>query len=126
MQKLLILFLLVISGACGKKEKPQEVLTDAQLSSLLVEIYLGEARTDNIPYVRDSAVKYFIPFEQKLLKAQGVSEAALKSTYAYYIAHPKELERVYDSVIDTLVLREQRAAKVQLEVIKVPLKVIED
>jgi hypothetical protein len=32
----------------------------------------------------------------------------LKKTYAYYLAHPAELEKIYDSVIDTLALREQR------------------
>jgi len=34
----------------------------------------------------------------------------MKQTYAYYLAHPKELEQVYDSVIDTLMVRDQRLA----------------
>jgi len=34
----------------------------------------------------------------------------LKQTYSYYFAHPKELEQVYDAVIDTLMVRDKQIA----------------
>jgi len=46
-----------------------------------------------------------------LLQAKGIPDSILKKTYSYYLAHPKELEQVYDAVIDTLVLRDQRIKK---------------
>jgi len=108
---ILCLFLAVCSCQ-GSKEKPKDVLSQAQLSSLLVDIYIAEARTENWALVKDSTIRYFIPFEQKLMQGHGVSDSVLRKTYSYYLAHPKELELIYDSVIDTLGLRELKARKV--------------
>ncbi len=114
MQKLLIVFLL-IGIACSSPKKPEGILTQPQLSALLIDIYLAEARADQLPVVKDSSMRFFIPFEEKLLKSKGISDSVLKKTYSYYLANPKELEQVYDAVIDTLVVREQRARKLPIK-----------
>src|SRR5690242_413804 len=108
MQKLSLIFLFLASGACSSPKKPDGVLTQAQLSALFIDIYLAEARLEALPMAKDSSVRYFVPFEERLLKAKGISDSTMKQTYSYYLAHPKELEQVYDAVIDTLVLRDQR------------------
>lgn len=113
MQKLLIIFLSATIIGCQGTKKPSDVLSQTQLSALLVDIYIAEARADNIPGSKDSTIRYFIPFEQKLLKNKGLSDTVLRKTYAYYLGHPKELEQVYDAVIDTLSLREQRVRRLQ-------------
>src|ERR1043165_6515819 len=100
--RIICLFILVLMVACQRNEKPKEVLTQAQLSASLVEVYLAEAKLDVFAKPKDTIVKYFLPYEEKLLKRLNVSDAVLKETYAYYLEHPKELEQVYDSVIDTL------------------------
>lgn len=120
MLKTLSIFILVSLLSCQTKEKPKEVLTQAQLSALLVDVYLAEAKVEALPLVRDSTVKYFLPFEEKLFKERGVTDSILKVTYSYYLSHPKELEQVYDSVIDSLVLREKRASKVSAQSITKP------
>lgn len=74
----------------------------------MVELYLAEARVTGYNIVRDSAMKYFSPFEEKLKAKHGVSDSTLRKTYQYYIGHSEELEKIYDSVIDTLSLREQK------------------
>ncbi len=116
MQKLLFVFLFIGITSCNSPKKPVGVLTQPQLSALLIDIYLAEARTENLPVhngppIKDSTIRYFIPFEQKLLKGRNISDSVMKLTYTYYLAHPKELEKVYDAVVDTLVLREQRAIR---------------
>ena len=100
---------LVGMAACQTKERPNDVLTQAQLSALLVDVYLAEARLDAIAKPKDTTIKYFLPFEEKLMRRVGISDSVLRKTYAYYLDNPKELEQVYDSVIDTLTLREQRS-----------------
>ncbi len=111
MQRLLFFLFLTYCSACSAPERPQGVLTQAQLAALLTDVYLGEARVESVPAPKDSTIRYFIPFEQKLLLAKGIPDSTLKKTYSYYLAHPKELEQVYDAVIDTLVLRDQRIKK---------------
>ena len=116
MQKLWFVFLIVAITSCGGPKKPEGVLTQPQLAALLIDIYLAEARTENLPVhngppIKDSTIRFFIPFEQKLLKGRNLSDSIMKLTYSYYLAHPKELEKVYDAIVDTLVLREQRAIR---------------
>ncbi|HTH56384.1 MAG TPA: DUF4296 domain-containing protein [Cyclobacteriaceae bacterium] len=106
--RIVCFFILPLIVACQNDKRPKEVLTPVQLSALLVEVYLAEARMDAIAQPKDTTIKYFIPFEQSLLNRMGVPDSVLRQTYTYYLDHPKELEVVYDSVIDTLTLREQR------------------
>ena len=122
MNKALVIFILVLMASCQTKEKPKGVLTQAQLSAFLVKVYLAEARVDAIPEVKDSTVKFFLPMEEKLLKNSGLSDSVLRITYGYYSAHPKELEQVYDAVIDSLALKEKRFDHVPIAPKKVPLK----
>ncbi len=104
-------FLLIccLLGACKPETRPEGVMTREELSRFLVDIYLAESRLIVNPLQKDSAMKIFLPFEQKFLIEKGLSDSTVKKTYEYYLAHPKELEAVYDVVIDTLSLREQRA-----------------
>jgi Domain of unknown function (DUF4296) len=101
--------LLILTISCQEKEKETKgVLTQTELSAFLIEMYLAEARIDNIPIAKDSAIKLFLPYEEKLMKKFNLADSTLKKTYQYYLDHPKEMELVYDAVIDTLNLREQR------------------
>lgn len=107
---LLFFLILIFVFGCSKKEDAAKegVLSQEQLSSLLIDIYIAEAVADNLPLLKDSAMTYFLPFEQKLLKEKNIGDSTLKKTYTYYLSHPKELEKVYEVVIDSLTVREQR------------------
>ncbi len=125
MQKLLIAFFIITIVSCNSSKKPDGVLTQSQLSALLVDIYLAESRLESMSVAKDSSIRFFIPFEEKLLKAKGIPDSVLKKTYSYYLANPKELEQVYDVVIDTLVVREQRIGKrppIEKTIPKVPVQ----
>ncbi len=98
-------------GACRNDKQPEGVLSKEQLSALFVEFYLAEARIGNTTVVRDSALQLFLPFEESFLREKGVSDSVLRKTYTYYFSNPTQLEQIYDAVIDTLSLREQRAAQ---------------
>lgn len=98
----------LIFNACQKDKRPEGVLSPEELSKLMVEMYLAEARISGKNMVKDSAMKYFVPFEEKLKAKHGVSDSIMRMTYQYYISHSEELEKIYDSVIDTLSLREQK------------------
>ena len=98
----------LIFNACQKDKRPEGVLSPEELSKLMVEMYLAEERISGKNMVKDSAMKYFVPFEEKLKAKHGVSDSIMRMTYQYYISHSEELEKIYDSVIDTLSLREQK------------------
>ena len=97
-----------LAGSCNTDKRPPGVLTKQELVDFLVEMYVAEARMAGISVVTDSSKKLFQPFEKSLLLKKGISDSIMKITYRYYIDHPIELEEVYDVVIDTLSLREQK------------------
>lgn len=103
------IFLACVATSCEKENKPQGVLTKEELVEFLVEMYVAEARMTGISIVTDSSKKLFRPFEEALLEKKGISDSVMNITYRYYVNHPVELEEVYDVVIDTLSLREQKA-----------------
>ncbi len=105
---LMILIIGSLFGSCQRDNRPVGVLSPPELSKLMVEIYLAEARAAGNGLPRDSAAKYFAPQEQKIFAKAGVSESTIRVTYQYYIDHPQKFEKIYDAVIDSLNLREQK------------------
>lgn len=104
----LVFFIALALSSCQKEKRPADVLTPEELSKLMVDLYLAEARMTGQNIATDSALKFFIPFEEKLKLKHGVGDSIIRKSYQYYVAHPEQLEKIYDSVIDTLSLREQR------------------
>jgi len=100
--------LLTILFSCQKEKRPEGIMSREEMAAVMVDIYLAEARLNGSLMVRDSARRVFRPFEDKLLTQKGVNDSILKKSYMYYLDHSSELEKIYDSVIDTLSLREQR------------------
>ena len=109
MRQYSILLFFWCASCATPTQEAKGILTKEELTTFLIEMYLAESRVDNIPIVKDSAIKLFIPYEEKLMKKYKLSDSTLKKTYQYYMDHPKEMEAVYDAVIDSLSLREQRA-----------------
>lgn len=103
--------MIVLVLSCQKQERPAGIMSQEEFSRYLVDIYLAEARLTLVGMPKDSALKLFRPHEEKLLRDRAMADSTLKKTYQYYFDHPKEMEAVYDAVIDTLSLREQRGLK---------------
>lgn len=79
-----------------------------EMVAVMMEIYLAEARLSVLPVDRDSAYRLFIPYQDSLLYHRGLKDSTLRSAYDYYINRPNDLEQIYDRLIDSLTLREQR------------------
>lgn len=100
----LLLFLL----GCKAEKKETGILSEQEMVRNLIDITLAEARLNSLPIGRDSANQFFIPFEEKFMKKNNLSDSILMKSYQYYLGHPADLERIYDIVIDSLNLREQK------------------
>lgn len=104
----LIILTIGMFCSCQQEKRPAGVLPPEELTKVMMELYLVEARASGLSMVKDSIMKYFKPAEQKLLAREGVSDSVMRITYQYYIERPEEFEKIYDSVIDSLSLREQK------------------
>lgn len=105
----------LMAGGCRQQKLPEGVLTRQQMTALLVDVYLAEARLSSYTIPNDSSFKLYRPFQDSLLKKMNISDSSVKKSYQYYFEHPKEFEMIYDAVIDTLSLREQKVKTGQLQ-----------
>jgi hypothetical protein len=103
----LIVFVLTFTR-CGDSKSPEGILTKQEMVSLMVDMYIAEAKISISRISRDSAFRLFDPYEDATLADRGITDSLLKVNYNYYLQKPKELEQILDAVIDTLNLREQR------------------
>lgn len=110
MRASVLLLVITLFGAvsCQPKKSEAPPLSRDQMVGLMMEIYLAEARTMLIPAVKDSSYRLFLAYQDTLMHRRGVSDSTLRKAYAYYLEHPNELEAIYDAIIDSLSLKEQR------------------
>jgi hypothetical protein len=100
-----------LAVACQSETRPLGVLSPEEFSKVLVELYLAEARMNSTALQRDSAMKLFAAYEDKLFSQFNLPDSTVLKTQQYYVDHPDQLEKIYDSVIDTLSLRQQKMTK---------------
>ncbi len=105
MPLMVCVFFLLIS--CGKEERPNDILTPAEMVSTLTALYLTEAKVGGIPVTRDSSMRIFDYFGTKTFDSLGIADSVFKKSFNYYLDRPKEMEEIYAILIDSLNLREQ-------------------
>ena len=105
---LVVILLLSTLISCKKEKQPQGILSRPEMVDWMIDIYLAEARTQLLSLTHDSAYKIFVPYQDSLMLKKGLQDSTLRKSYQYYLDNPSELEALYDTVIDSLSLREQR------------------
>ena len=78
------------------------------MTVMLTEFYLKEAKINQLGLPNDSAVLIFEYFKEKYASEVGKPDSVFQLSYQYYVDHPIELNKIYDRVIDSLTLSEQR------------------
>lgn len=98
------LLLVLCLAACAAKEDqvPQTPLDREKFVQVLTGSLLVEARVSHEMVVGRRADSPVQQYYDELFKAQGVSEADFKKTYAIYTEHPKALKAVYEDALTRL------------------------
>lgn len=105
---IILLVFLLMPLSCGSPGQQDAPLTRDQMVNLMLKIYLAEARASMLPLQKDSSYRLFLAHQDSLMRRQGISDSTLRKAYSYYLERPAELEAIYDAIIDSLSLREQR------------------
>jgi hypothetical protein len=107
---LLFGFLSIIFTSCtsGGGAKPANLLTHAQMTRILADIHMAESMADmHFPSRDTSKIAYKI-LEKKIFAQHQVEDSVFLQSYEYYLRHLKEMDKIYEAVVDTLNLRELR------------------
>ena len=103
-----LILILSTSISCKKDKQPADILSQGQMVDWMLDIYLAEARTQSLAIGRDSIYRLFLPYQDSVMRQKGINDSLLQKSFQYYFEHPAKLEAIYDIVIDSLSLREQR------------------
>jgi hypothetical protein len=109
------LYVLIHLASCGGSSTPAGILDEKQMTKVLLEIYLAEAKVLELHVGRDSAERVFHVFEHRILEKLDIPSNKYKKSYQYYLDNPAKLERVYAAVVDSLSLREQRVSPASIQ-----------
>jgi len=105
--------LLALLTGCAIPEEvapPPQLLSKDELTTLLVQLHLLEARVESSRLSPDSARALFQQQKSEILRKNNVSEkdSVLPRSYRFYAVNHKDMDEIYKNVIDSL---EHRAAK---------------
>jgi len=106
----LVLFLLLSLLACSSNNnKPEGVLSKDEMAKAMIEYYLKEARINLYNLQQDSALALLKYYREEYADDKITTDSVLEKSYQYYLDNPMEFSEVYDRIIDSLALQEQRA-----------------
>lgn len=104
---LLLAIFAVMAVSCAKQRQEVAPLTRDQMVSIMMDVYISEAKASYLPLTRDSAYRLFAAHQDSLMHRHRVADSTLRKAYSYYLNHPEELEMIYEAIIDSLNLRQQ-------------------
>jgi Domain of unknown function (DUF4296) len=107
-QGLVCLIMSLFVLACANEKKPARLLSEAEMTRVIIEIYVNEEKINRLNLRRDSAEKIFTLAKPYIFKKIGVSDTLFRESLDFYAANPVALEKIYAIVVDSLNLMEQR------------------
>ncbi|NVO84350.1 DUF4296 domain-containing protein [Hymenobacter terrestris] len=108
----LLTALLLTASACQKAEEvpaTAQLLPPDKMVSVLIELHTLEARTEAALLPPDSSRALFRQEQKKVYWRHEVSDSTFTQSFRYYAVRGKELNTIYQSVIDSLATREKMA-----------------
>ena len=80
------------------------------MTKFLVEVHLLEAKMEKLPVIPvDSTQAVYDHYENLLFKDLGITQEQYESSFNYYLDNPKQLEKIYNAVVDSLLQKEKTA-----------------
>ena len=99
-------FLLVLVG-CISDEVEEGYLTEDEMTEVVLDIYLSEARLTFEKIDLDQK-EIWPEYRKILLERHGLTDSVYNENMSYYLTNPKLLDRVYQRVVDSLILYQQK------------------
>jgi len=90
---------------------PEWALDKKTMASVLIEMYIQEARISEMNLSQDSASVLNQLALERTLKEKNIPDSVYQKSYHYYMENLKKFDEVYAIVIDSLKVREAMAAE---------------
>jgi hypothetical protein len=112
MKNLLLVIIPFLLLACSSgKDKPDDVLSKDKMVNVLLDIHLAEARVSQARLPLDSSLNYYIFLENEIFQKHQIDSATYKKSMDYYTLHIRELDEIYESVLDSLNIKSAEGSR---------------
>ncbi|WP_266205445.1 DUF4296 domain-containing protein [Pontibacter kalidii] len=109
-----ILFCLSLLGCQPQdNQKPKDMIPQEKLVRILADIHTAEALIESSVIYPDTALMTYNQEQEKILEQYNVTQEQFKDTYNYYLRNLREMDVLYEIVVDTLSMRESKAQAVK-------------
>jgi Domain of unknown function (DUF4296) len=109
----LMLFSNLFFSCSNNRAQPEGILSIEQMTVAMTEFYIRESKINSLHVSQDSALILFQEYIQKYSEDKNIPDSLMELSYQYYLGKPNELNEIYDRIIDSLALKEQRTNAIQ-------------
>lgn len=102
MRKYLFTTSLILAFACSSSNVPRGILTEKQLTPILVEIHLAEGLFAQRYTEKITRESYQDDLYLSVLKKFKVDQKVLEASMQYYGKYPEKYKPIYDEVLNRL------------------------
>lgn len=90
-------------------QKPKDIIPEDKMVRILADIHTAEAIIESNVIYPDTALMTFNQEQEKIFARYNVTQSQFKNTYDYYLKNLKDMDELYEIVVDTLSMRETKA-----------------
>ena len=101
-----LLFILSCNSNKNTRDSNKDILDKNKLTLILKDIQIAEARTKLSKIHRDSLIYLNAIQYQAIFKKHKIQGDDFIESYGYYLQDPKELNEIYESILDKLIKEE--------------------
>lgn len=76
---------------------------------ILADVHTAEAIIETSVIYPDTSLMVFNREQEEILKKHGVSKEDFRTSYRYYLDNLREMDKLYEIIVDTLSVRESKA-----------------
>ena len=85
----------------------QGVIPKDKMVDMLIDMHIYEEAINELPYEKDTLKSLFKMKELEIFESYSVTEEMYRKSYSHYFFNPKELDNIYQVVIDSLSVYQQ-------------------
>ncbi len=96
---LFIIGLITLAGCSSDEKPPESGLSPEKMASILTDIHIAESRVSRLQLKSsDSSLMVFNKLKEEIWKKHKVDTMIYRSSYDYYMMHPKQMSQIYEEV----------------------------
>ncbi len=108
----LLTFFIIIS--CQSRIE-ENIIKKEIMVKILIDLHLAEKAIGELNYDNDTLKSLYSIKEKEIFDRYSISEEFYRKSYSHYFFDPKELDEVYATLIDSLLLYQQIKANEQFK-----------